>query len=97
MYLGKIVELADCEALYSNPFHPYTQALLSAALPSHPDLMKDEIMLPGEVPSAAALPPGCRFHPRCLHREPICSDYEPELQMISENHWVGCHKQKRLD
>lgn len=97
MYLGRIVEMAECEALYDNPFHPYTQALLSAALPSHPDLVKDEIMLPGEVPSAAALPTGCRFNPRCLHREPICSDYEPELQMISENHWVSCHKQKRSD
>jgi len=97
MYLGRIVEIAECEESYNNPFHPYTQALLSAALPSHPDLVKDEIMLPGEVPSAAALPPGCRFHPRCLHTEPICLDDEPELQMISENHWVGCHKQKRLD
>ena len=97
MYLGRIVERAECESLYNQPLHPYTQALLSAALPSHPDLVKDEIMLPGEVPSAAALPPGCRFNPRCLHRESICLDQEPELQMIQENHWVACHRQKRLD
>jgi oligopeptide transport system ATP-binding protein len=94
MYLGRIVEQAACEDVYNHPLHPYTEALLSAALPSHPDLVREEIMLPGEVPSAAALPAGCRFHPRCLRREPICTESEPELEMAGENHWVACHRAK---
>ncbi len=94
MYLGRIVERAECEEVYNHPLHPYTEALLSAALPSHPDLVREEIMLPGEVPSAAALPPGCRFHPRCRHREPICVEAEPELERAGPNHWVACHKAK---
>lgn len=92
MYLGKIVELSGCEELFNNPLHPYTQALLSAALPDHPDLVRDEIRLPGEVPSAAAVPPGCRFHPRCSYAESICSQHEPELQIAGDSHWVACHK-----
>jgi len=94
MYLGRIVERAECEEVYNHPLHPYTEALLSAALPSHPDLVREEIMLPGEVPSAAALPEGCRFHPRCRHREPICVEAEPELERAGPNHWVACHKAK---
>ncbi len=94
MYLGRIVERAECEEVYNHPLHPYTEALLSAALPSHPDLVREEIMLPGEVPSAAALPSGCRFHPRCRHREPICVEAEPELERAGPNHWVACHKAK---
>jgi len=97
MYLGRIVELAQCEELYTNPLHPYTQALLSAALPSHPDLVRDEIRLSGEVPSAAALPTGCRFHPRCIYAEPICFKQEPELQIVREKHWVDCHRQGVFD
>ncbi len=94
MYLGRIVERAESEEVYNHPLHPYTEALLSAALPSHPDLVREEIMLPGEVPSAAALRPGCRFHPRCRHREPICVEAEPELERAGPNHWVACHKAK---
>lgn len=94
MYLGRIVEQGECEEVYNRPLHPYTEALLSAALPSHPDLVREEIMLPGEVPSAAALPPGCRFHPRCLKREPICTETEPDLERAGETRWVACHRAK---
>ncbi|MFC1869727.1 ABC transporter ATP-binding protein [Chloroflexota bacterium] len=91
MYLGKLVESAPSDELYSNPLHPYTQALLSAALPSHPDAQQDEIILPGEVPSPLNPPPGCRFHPRCLYAQKICSEVEPPLEETANGHYVACH------
>jgi len=91
MYLGKLVEIAESEELYSNPLHPYTQALLSAALPSHPDDQREEIILPGEVPSPLNPPPGCRFHPRCFQYKPECAESEPPLIEIKSGHWVACH------
>jgi len=65
MYLGKIVESGDAHSVATNPMHPYTRALFSAALPSHPGERRDEIILAGEVPSPLRPPSGCRFHPRC--------------------------------
>jgi len=91
MYLGKLVEIAESEELYSNPLHPYTQALLSAALPSHPDDQREEIILPGEVPSPLNPPLGCRFHPRCFKAKPVCSQEEPPLKVVSSGHWAACH------
>ncbi len=92
MYLGKIVELAPGEELFTHPLHPYTQALLSAALPSHPDVQREEIILLGEVPSPVNLPTGCRFHPRCLRaKKEICSEEEPSLKEVSSQHSVACH------
>lgn len=91
MYLGKLVEVAEVEDLFRNPLHPYTQALISASLPSHPDQVKEPIKLPGEVASAAAVPPGCSFHPRCPIAEPICSIQSVSLRQIKENHQVACH------
>src|SRR5207253_2136208 len=70
MYLGKIVEIGDADTVSKAPKHPYTQALFSAALPSHPDERRDEIILAGEVPSPIAPPAGCHFHPRCPHALP---------------------------
>lgn len=91
MYLGKLVEVAESEELYLHPVHPYTRALLSAALPSHPDIAREMIILPGEVPSALNPPAGCRFHPRCFKPAAICSQEAPSMKEISTGHLVACH------
>jgi oligopeptide transport system ATP-binding protein len=91
MYLGKIVEKAETEELYKNPLHPYTKALFSAALPSHPDIVREEMILPGEVPSPINPPSGCRFHPRCAFAKPECAEVEPVPKEIAPNHMVACH------
>jgi oligopeptide transport system ATP-binding protein len=90
MYLGKIVELADSEKIYQSPLHPYTQALLSASPIPDPTLRRDRIILKGDVPSPISPPPGCRFHTRCLYAEDICSQEEPQLREIRENHLAAC-------
>jgi oligopeptide/dipeptide ABC transporter ATP-binding protein len=91
MYLGKLVETADSKELYSHPLHPYTRALYSAALPSHPDDHHEEIVLEGEVPSPLNPPAGCRFHPRCSEAKAICSREEPVLTDVGAGHMVSCH------
>ena len=92
MYLGKIVEYAETEELFENPLHPYTRALFSAALPSHPDIEREEIILEGEVPSPIAPPPGCPFHTRCpMKIGEICETAVPELIEYTPGHWVSCH------
>jgi oligopeptide/dipeptide ABC transporter ATP-binding protein len=91
MYLGQIVEYAPTEELYNNVLHPYTKALFSAVLPDHPDMQKDEIILPGEVPSPINPPSGCRFHTRCPFVMDQCIDIEPELHQVAPNHLAACH------
>ena len=90
MYLGKIAETGEAAALSQRPKHPYTQALFSAALPSHPDERREEIILPGEVPSPLRPPAGCRFHPRCPHVMPRCATEVPVLKP-QESRLVSCH------
>ena len=90
MYLGKIVERGDARTLARAPKHPYTEALFSAALPSHPDERREEIILAGEVPSPLNPPAGCRFHPRCPHAMPRCGEEEPLLADV-EDRLVACH------
>jgi oligopeptide transport system ATP-binding protein len=92
MYLGKLVETATSEELHRNPLHPYTQALFSAALPSHPDNRKEGIILSGEVPSPLHIPPGCRFHTRCPVADKECLEEIPLLQEVSSGHHVACHR-----
>jgi oligopeptide/dipeptide ABC transporter ATP-binding protein len=91
MYLGRIVEKAKTKELFDNPLHPYTKALFSAALPSHPDSTHDEIILTGEVPSPINPPSGCRFHPRCPFAKAECSQTEPQEKEIEKDHFVSCH------
>ncbi len=91
MYLGRIVELADSLELCAKPLHPYTQALFTAALPSHPDDRHQKLALAGEVPSALDPPSGCRFHPRCPHAMAQCSRETPVRREIGPGHMVACH------
>jgi oligopeptide/dipeptide ABC transporter ATP-binding protein len=91
MYLGQIVELSPVKELFQNPSHPYTKALMSAALPSHPDTVQDEIILTGEVPSPLNPPEGCHFHTRCPVAMDRCAVDVPVNKEISQGHTVSCH------
>ena len=91
MYLGNIVELASSNELYTNPLHPYTEALLSAVPRTDPDYEPQRILLPGDVPNPANPPTGCKFHPRCRFAKDICSQKIPEWRETSPDHWVACH------
>jgi oligopeptide transport system ATP-binding protein len=91
MYLGKLVEVASGNEIFSRPLHPYTMALLSAVLPCHPDVERSEIVLPGEVPSPLNPPAGCRFNPRCFRVMTACSEVEPILRDLGGHHEVACH------
>ena len=92
MYLGRIVELATSDVLYSNPRHPYTQALLSAIPVPSPGQKKQRIVLKGDAPSPANPPSGCRFHPRCrMADKDRCRTEDPQLRELSPGHWVACH------
>jgi len=90
MYLGKIVETGEADTIAKTPKHPYTQALFSAALPTHPEEQREEIILPGEVPSPLRPPSGCRFHPRCPYAMPRCSEEEPKLLPV-DGRLAACH------
>lgn len=94
MYLGKLVEIAPKKELYSNPLHPYTQALLSAIPTIGPTKNKKRIILTGDVPSPINLPNGCRFCSRCFKKMDICSEEEPVLKEVSPDHFVSCHLYK---
>jgi oligopeptide/dipeptide ABC transporter ATP-binding protein len=90
MYLGQLVEYGPAKTVATDPRHPYTQALFSAALPSHPDESRDEIILTGEVPSPVNPPSGCRFHPRCPHVLPRCAPEVPRLR-TAHGRELACH------
>ena len=94
MYLGRLVEESPTDELFENPLHPYTRALMSAALPSHPDDDREEIVLTGEVPSPINPPSGCHFHERCPSVIDECSTVEPERSIPVEGHATVCHLYK---
>lgn len=91
MYLGRMMELSASEELFQNPIHPYTRALFSAALPDHPDIEREEVLLQGDVAAATEIPSGCRLHPRCPFAMPECSQVEPEWKQVAPDHWTACH------
>jgi oligopeptide transport system ATP-binding protein len=91
MYAGKLVEMGECDAVYATPRHPYTQALLSAALPLHPAIRRQRIILQGEIPNPMHPPSGCRFHPRCPQAMPQCQTLEPAWKAIEPGHDAACH------
>jgi len=95
MYLGKIVELASRDRVYTSPQHPYTEALLSAVPIPDPTVDRHRIVLKGEMPSPVNPPSGCYFHPRCPYAEPICRQKSPELKDLGRQHWVSCHLRKK--
>jgi oligopeptide/dipeptide ABC transporter ATP-binding protein len=91
MYLGRLVELAARQALYREPLHPYTQALLSAAPVPDPRAPKNRILLTGDVPSPVNPPAGCSFHPRCRESREICRSAPPAFRELSPGRFVACH------
>lgn len=99
MYVGKLVELADTNSLFTNPQHPYTEALLSAVPSPDPRLRKrkQRIVLEGDVADPANPPSGCYFHPRCRYAKDICSTDLPELKDVGGDHMVACHFAEELD
>src|SRR5712692_1192549 len=91
MYSGRLVETGACDDVYGDPLHPYTQALLSAALPLHPSARRQRIVLSGEIPNPMNPPTGCRFHPRCPRAMPQCQTEDPEWREVKPGRFTACH------
>lgn len=91
MYLGRMMELSPSEELFTNPVHPYTQALFSAALPDHPDVERKEVLLRNDVAAPTEVPPGCRLHTRCPFALSVCAEIEPAWKEVAPRHWTACH------
>jgi oligopeptide/dipeptide ABC transporter ATP-binding protein len=96
MYLGVIVERAPTAALFAQPLHPYTQALLAAAPVANPRLRRDRAPIPGDPPSPIAPPSGCRFRTRCPFATERCAVEVPPLRQLAPDHWVACHFAENL-
>ena len=96
MYLGQIVELADTDALFRRPLHPYSEALMSAVPVPDPDAPVEPKLLKGEPGNAAALPDGCAFHPRCAYAIDTCRTVKPELETGADGRSVRCHRAREL-
>jgi oligopeptide transport system ATP-binding protein len=90
MYLGHMVEYSDKRSLFAAPRHPYTQALLSAIPLPEPGLKRERVLLQGDVPNPINPPSGCRFHPRCVHAQAVCSPQSPVLADTAQGQQVAC-------
>jgi peptide/nickel transport system ATP-binding protein len=97
MYVGKLVETAESDALFQHPLHPYTEALLASVPRPNPRTKRTRLTLPGEVADPANAPPGCCFHPRCRYAQAVCAQEEPELRELAPNHMVACHFAEELE
>ncbi|MBF9235335.1 ABC transporter ATP-binding protein [Microvirga alba] len=91
MYLGKVVELASRDVVFSNPAHPYTKALIAASMLDSEEVGGLPEVPEGETPSPIRPPSGCRFHPRCSRREALCGQLPPRLDTVGGAHWAACH------
>jgi oligopeptide/dipeptide ABC transporter ATP-binding protein len=96
MYLGRIVETAEKDALFAAPRHPYTQALLSAIPQPRPGARRERLVLGGDVPSPLTPPSGCHFHTRCPHARPRCAQDAPVLEAAGAGHFAACHFWREL-
>ena len=91
MYLGRVAELGPTEEIYNGSRHPYTTALLGSLLSMDPDRRTEAAPITGDPPNPIDPPPGCRFHTRCAHSEPVCAARSPALLPCADAHWVACH------
>ena len=96
MYVGKIVEMAETDALFTNPLHPYTEALLSSVPKPDPLYKSHRIMMQGEVADPSNPPSGCYFHPRCRYAKDLCKQTTPEFRQVKPDHWTACHFAEEL-
>jgi len=96
MYLGRIVETADKDALFAAPRHPYTQALLAAIPRPEPQARRTRAVIAGDVPSPLQPPAGCHFHTRCPHAQPVCARQVPALEATADGHAAACHFWREL-
>jgi oligopeptide/dipeptide ABC transporter ATP-binding protein len=91
MYLSRIVEQGDCDAIFEHPAHPYTEALVNGIPQPDPDRRRDLVTIAGEVPSLTNRPPGCEFHTRCPYVQDRCKSDRPLTQVLSDGRSVQCH------
>jgi oligopeptide/dipeptide ABC transporter ATP-binding protein len=96
MYVGRIVEVAPTERLFTAPAHPYTEALLAAVPKPDPRLRAPRVVLEGEVADPANPPAGCAFHPRCAYAVERCRTETPRLEPVAPGHQVSCHRAREL-
>ncbi len=96
MYVGKIAELAHSDALYNDPLHPYTEALMSSVPKPDPKYQSERIVMQGDVADPSNPPPGCYFHPRCRYAVDKCKTEAPEYRQLKPDHFVACHRAEEL-